>query len=184
MKTRLVKDMMVPISDYATVSQDATLFEAFKALESEKKRYGDEPYRHNSLVVLDENKHVVGRVSQVDLMRALEPKYSEIGDMRSMGKMYLSDKMLVSIREELSLWEQPLNSLCKTVANVKVEDFMQAPTEGEFVKETDTMNVSLHRIVMGQHHSLLVMRDKEIVGILRSTDVFNALCTMVGNCSS
>lgn len=182
MKTQAVKDIMVPISDYATVSQDASLLEAYTALESEKKRYGNEPYRHNSLLVLDDANQVVGRVSQVDLMRALEPRYHEIGDVKRMGKMYLSDKMLVAIREELSLWEQPLKDLCSTVASIRVKDFMQVPVGGEFVKETDTMNVALHRIVMGHHHSLLVTRGKEVVGILRSTDVFNRLCNMIKAC--
>ncbi len=183
MKTQLVKDMMVPISDYATVSKDATLFEAMKALESEKRQFDNGVYRHNSLVVIDENRHVVGRVSQVDLMRALEPKYDEVGDLGKTGQMYLSSKMLVAIREELALWEQPLKDLCRTVSKVLVADFMQVPTEGEFVKEADTMDVALHRIVMGQHHSLLVTRDREIIGILRSTDVFNGLCKMIDECA-
>jgi CBS domain-containing protein len=184
MKTQAIKDIIVPLSDYATVSQEATLMEAFKALESEKKRYGDEPYRHNSLLVLDGGGLVVGRVSQVDLMRALEPRYRDVGDMKTMGKMYLSDKLLVAIREELSLWEQPLKDLCSTVGTIQVKEFMQIPVEGEFVKETDTLNVALHRIVMGQHHSLLVTRGKEIVGILRSTDVFNRLCNMIKTCET
>ena len=33
MKTKLVKDLMVPLSDYATVSEDATLNEAVLALK-------------------------------------------------------------------------------------------------------------------------------------------------------
>ena len=67
------------------------------------------------------------------------------------------------------------------IAELKVADVMQIPTEGEFVKETDTMDIAMHRIVMGHHHMLLVTRDNEIVGILRSTDVFNALYDMLEN---
>jgi hypothetical protein len=40
----------------------------------------------------------------------------------------------------------------------------------------------MHRIVMGRHHSLLVTRNKEIVGILRSTDLFNILYDMLDEC--
>ena len=61
---------------------------------------------------------------------------------------------------------------------------MQVPTEGEFVTQTDTLNIAAHRIVMGHHHSLLVTRDKVIVGILRSTDLFNALYDMMSTCKS
>jgi hypothetical protein len=54
-------------------------------------------------------------------------------------------------------------------------DYVQKPTAGEFVSETDTLNIAVHRIIMGLHHSLLVTHDKEITGILRSTDLFNFL---------
>jgi predicted transcriptional regulator len=86
------------------------------------------------------------------------------------------------IREEFSLWDQPIETMCKTLETLRVADIMQIPSEGEFVEETDTMHIAMHRIVMGHHHSLLVTRDKEIVGILRSTDVFNALYDMIQDC--
>ena len=78
MKTRQIKELMVPISDYATIHENATMEEAIKALESEKRQYKDGPYRHQSIVVIDDNHHVVGRLSQVDIMRALEPRYREL----------------------------------------------------------------------------------------------------------
>jgi CBS domain containing-hemolysin-like protein len=68
------------------------------------------------------------------------------------------------------------------MGKVLVRDFMQIPTEGEFVQDTDTMNVAVHRIVMGRHHSLLVTRQQEIVGILRSTDLFNTFFEMLAAC--
>jgi len=180
MKTKTVKELMVPVSDYATVSKYATLKEALAALENKTKRHGDAPYRHRSLVVVDENQYVVGRVSQIDIMRALEPKYNELGDARWMERAQLSKRMLTTIREQFQLWDQPVEAMAKTMETVKVADIMQVPSEGEFVLETDTLNITMHRIVMGRHHSLLVAtKDKVIVGILRSTDVFNALYDMI-----
>jgi len=179
MKTRQVKELMVPISDYASIHQDASMAEAFRAIESEKKRYGESPYRHQSIVVIDDNRHVVGRLSQVDIMRALEPRYSKLGDARWIGRSVLSKEVLTTLRESFQLWEQPLEAMCRTMGDAKVKEFMQEPTEGEFVSETDTFNVAIHRIVMGRHHSLLVTQGREIVGILRSTDLFNALYDMM-----
>lgn len=182
MKTKQVKELMIPISDYATVHEDASMSEAIRAFENEKKRYGKAPYRHHSLVVIDSNRHVVGRLSQVDMMHALEPRYNELGKSRWIGKSVLSRKVLTTLREQFQLWEQPLEVMCQAVCTAKVKDHMQEPTEGEFVSETDTLNIAAHRIVMGHHHSLLVTRDKVIVGILRSTDLFNALYDMMTAC--
>lgn len=182
MKTKLVSDLMVPISDYATVHDDASMAEALRALENEKMSYGDAPYRHQSLVVIDKNQHVIGRLSQVDMMHALEPGYSKIGEASWVARSGLSKKMLMDIREQFQLWEQPIEVMCQAICKSKVRDYMQTPTEGEFVSETDTLNIAAHRIVMGPHHSLLVTRDRVIVGVLRSTDLFNALYDMMEGC--
>jgi CBS domain-containing protein len=182
MKTTPVKTLMVPIEDYATVSRDATLMDALAAMENAHRSYGDRPYRHQSLVVTDENRQAVGRVSQIDIMRALEPGYKDIGDRPWMARSSLSKRVLKMIREEYRLWEQPLETICKTLETLQVTEIMQAPSEGEFVDENDTLHIAMHRIVMGQHHSLLVTRGREIVGILRSTDVFNAVYDMLQEC--
>lgn len=175
MKSKQLNELMIPISEYATIHDDADMAEAFRAFENETKRFGDAPYRHLSLIVIDDNNHVVGRLSQVDMMRALEPKYKEIGESRWIGRTMLSKKVLETLNDKFQFWEQPLDKLFQAVGNSKVKAYMQKPTEGEFVSENDTLNVAIHRIVMGHHHSLLVVRDKEIVGVLRSTDLFNTL---------
>ena len=182
MKNKQVKELMVPITEYATVHEDANMAEAITAFENKEKSYGDAPYRHQSLVVIDSNRHVVGRLSQVDMMRTLEPGYDELGESHWIGRSVLSKKVLATLREQFQLWEQPLETMCETVCKARVKDHMQAPSEGEFVSETDTLNIAIHRIVMGRHHSLLVVREKEIVGILRSTDLFNALYDMMAEC--
>ena len=182
MKTRQIKDLMVPIADYATINAEATIGEAIKALENEGKRHGDKPYRHHSLVVIDANRHVVGRLSQIDIMHALEPRYNELGEAPWIGQSVFSRSALVALRETFQLWEQPLKDICRGMGDVHVRDFMQIPKEGEFVEDTDTMNVAVHRIVMGRHHSLLVTHDREIVGILRSTDLFNTFYEMLDAC--
>lgn len=173
---------MVPISDYATIHEDATMAEAIQALENESRQHAGGPYRHQSLVVIDSNNHVIGRLSQVDMMRAMEPRYHKLGNARWTHNMELSKEVLVALRENFQLWEQSLEEACREIGNAIVRDYMQEPAEGEIVSETDTMNVAMHRTVMGRHHSLLVTRGKEIVGILRSTDLFNALCDRLDAC--
>ncbi len=182
MKTRQVRELMVPIADYATIHADATIGEAILALENENKRHGDKPYRHQSLVVINAERHAVGRLSQIDIMHAMEPRYGELGDPRWIGQSVFSRRALVTLREQFQLWEKPLEDICRSMGDIHVRDFMQTPKEGEFVEETDTMNVAVHRIVMGRHHSLLVTRDREIVGILRSTDLFNTFYEMLAAC--
>ena len=181
MKTWLVKELMIPISEYASIHEDANITEAMQAIESKNKSYGESPYRHHSLVVINDNKHVVGHLSQVDIMRAMEPRYGKLEDAHWVSRSELSRDMLATLREGFKLWEEPWEVMCKGLGNRKVKDYMQEPTEGELVSENDKCNIACHRIVMGRHHSLLVTRDKEIIGILRSTDLFNNLYDLMVN---
>jgi hypothetical protein len=52
---------------------------------------------------------------------------------------------------------------------------MQTPSPGEFVAEDCNLDTAIHRLIAGTHLSLLVTRGKQIVGILRISDVFAAV---------
>jgi hypothetical protein len=47
MKNFRVKDLMVPLSEYATVDEDATLYEAVVALEKAQEEYCNRPSGHS-----------------------------------------------------------------------------------------------------------------------------------------
>lgn len=61
---------------------------------------------------------------------------------------------------------------------------MQAPTEGEYVEPETSLELAVHQMVAGQHLSLLVARDDEIVGILRLTDAFAAIFHTMKECET
>jgi CBS-domain-containing membrane protein len=60
-----------------------------------------------------------------------------------------------------------------------VENFMKAPTEGEFVDLEAPLKQAIHQLIVGHHFSLLVTQERRIVGILRLTDVFAAVFHMM-----
>jgi CBS domain containing-hemolysin-like protein len=64
----------------------------------------------------------------------------------------------------------------------KIKDFMYTPTEGEFVEQDASLDEAIHQLIMGHHHSLLVTRDKEIVGILRLKDMFSEIYQGIKTC--
>ncbi|MEJ2587642.1 MAG: CBS domain-containing protein [Deltaproteobacteria bacterium] len=173
-KTR-VKDLMIPRSEYATVPSSATLLEAMRALESENRMHGDSPYRHRAVLVLNDEGVVVGKVSQVDMMRALEPNYQKMGTDIDLSRFGFSSAFISAAVKQFHLWERPLKEIRESLKKIKVVDVMYTPADHQRVKESDSLTMAIHQIVMGRHQSLLVTRGKRVVGILRSTDVFNAL---------
>jgi len=174
-KTLTVKELMIPLSEYATVSEDATLSQAVMALDKAQKDFNHTRYRHRAILVLDKNNQVVGKLSQHDVIKALEPNYRRIQRLRSLDRFGLSPELVKSMMEQYSLWDRPLESLCLTAAKEKVKEIMYTPTEGEYIEEDASLDAAIHRLVVGYHHSLLVTRDSSIVGILRLTDVFSLI---------
>jgi len=184
MKEIQVKQIMVPLSAYATVSQDSNLVEAIRAMENKNMRHQDGPYRHRSVLVLDGKNRVVGKVSQLDIMRTLEPNYEKIGTDVGLSRFGFSAAFMNAIRDQFNLWERPLEELCRSLENVRVKEVMYTPADHQRVAEEDNLQAAMHQFVMGRHQSLLVTasRGKRVVGILRSTDVFNCLCNETGIC--
>lgn len=179
----LIKDLMVPISEYATVSEGATLFEAYLALEKAQEEYDHNKYRHRAILVLDKNNKVVGKVGQLDVLRALEPKNEQYELFEDIRKYRFSSQFIMHLREKNLMQKEPLTDICRKAGQIRVEDLMSAPTEGEYVEEDTSLNTAIHQLVHGSHMSLLVTRNNDIVGILRLTDVFAAIFHTMKECN-
>ncbi len=182
MKSRIVKEVMVPLAKYATVPETATMFEAVMALEKAQQGFDQTRYRHRAVLVYDKNKQIVGKVSQLDILKALEPKYEQIEDTKSISRLGYSRQFLKKMMEQFNLWNKPLDDICKKAGSTTVKDFMYTPTEGEYIEESATLDQGIHQLIVGHHQSLLVTREKEIVGVLRVTDVFKEICDIIKSC--
>jgi CBS domain-containing protein len=182
MQSIKVGDLMVPLAEYATVKRDATLFEAVLALEKAQEEFDHTRYKHRAILVLDERGKVVGKLGQLDVLRALEPKYEELLDSRGLARFGFTKQFMKSMLTHYHLWDQPLTDICRKAGSQKVDRFMHTPTEGEYVEQSATLDEAIHLLVLGHHQSLLVTRDKEIVGILRLTDVFAAVFHAMRDC--
>ena len=55
-----VKELMVPLSEYATVPVGSTLFDAVLALEEAQEEFDHTKYKHRAILILDENNRVIG----------------------------------------------------------------------------------------------------------------------------
>jgi CBS domain-containing protein len=179
MKKITVKELMVPLEEYPTVPDDASVYEAVIALEKAQEAFDQTRYRHRAVLVRDKSKRIVGKVSHWDLIKSLEPKYEGFGDMRSISLSGLSPLLIKSMMESSRLWQDDLEFLCKRAAGKRVKDIMYRPTEGEKVEENATLGAALHALILGHHQSLLVTRGKNIVGILRLTDMYKLVCERI-----
>lgn len=184
MRDYKISELMVPLSEYATVSQDATLLDAVMELERAQEEFEDKHtrYRHRAILVLGDDGSVIGKLSQLDVLRALEPKYEEMLDGRGSHKLGFTRQFMTSMLEDYHLFDSPLEDICRKTMDQKVTKFMYQLTEGEFVAIDASLAEAIHLIIIGHHQSLLVKHGDRIEGILRQTDVFAAIFHMMKEC--
>ena len=184
MDTKKVKDVMIPLTDYTTVNENDTLEKAVKMLCLSQKGLAIDAYKHRAILVYNETGEISGKVSIFDILRALEPKYSQFGHSDHLSKIGLSrfgfsNNFLHSLVENYSLWDESCESLVKKAKNRKVKDIMYSPQEGEYVSEDVAVPEAIHQFILGHHQSLLVLRQDKVVGILKLSDVFKLICDLI-----
>jgi CBS-domain-containing membrane protein len=176
MENHRVKDLMVPISEYATVVVGTSLIDAVKALEKAQETYTTSKYQHRAIIVLDKEGRIVGKISQLRALKAIEPDFQANTDIEQLKGFHFSDQYISQLRDLYRYRGKVMSKESLRAASVKkVEEFMQTPSPGEYVAEDCSLDTAIHRLVAGTHLSLLVTRDEKIVGIIRISDVFAAV---------
>jgi hypothetical protein len=182
MRTVTVKDLMVPLKEYATVPKEATLREAVQALEKAQMTLDPSRHKHRAILVLDEDGKVVGKLTMKDILVAIEPNYGKVEGMDVLKRSGYSPDLIKDMLEDHALWVEPLELICKRAAGVKLSDFIQAPSEDEYIDENATLGEATHHLVIGPYLSLLVTRGDAVAGILRLSDVFSKICEIIKSC--
>lgn len=147
-------DIMVPIDDYNTISENATIYEAISVLRSSFHRDGKAWYGHRSVIVLGAGGELVGVLSLRGLLKAAGSKeldYDPQFKAESWGWYYI-DRLRKQSRLRVRDVMRPL-----AVATVN---------DGDSVREV-ALALLKHRV-----NSLPVLKDGSLTGMVRTLDVF------------
>lgn len=169
-----IKDLMTPVSEYKTVSPDASFADVSAAMCEGN---------HQDVIVIDENGDLAGLLTMTDVLGALEPNYKRLSKQH-LDSDTLTSRYVTELFKEFGLWVDPLSELCKRGASVKASEAMYIPTKDDYVNEEDDLAHAMHRYIVGVHQPLVVRSNGSITGILRLRDVFdevkNRMLTCVG----
>jgi hypothetical protein len=166
MKETKVRDLMLPLEKYTVVSEEATLEEVFLALEGALKgsqKTDPAEARDFAVVVLDQDRRVVGRLAVWDVLRGLEPQARKRVDPLAMVDGY-------------DAWDRPLAHLASRAQELRAKDLVKALHKDEYIDQEAGLNEALRRLVDNRYLSLIATRGRETVGILRVVDVFSYVC--------
>jgi hypothetical protein len=182
MEQMKVGDLMVPISDYVCIPENASLGDAILALEQARERCCPGSYSYKAVLVCTKEGKVLGKLSLLDIVRSLEPRYMEFGDLKKYSGYGLSAWYLKATMAEYGIWQTPLDDLCRKAEDVTVRTIVAAPLEGEIVDEYTPLDRALHQLIVGHFQSLLVRSGGEFVGLFRLADVFDEVARRIKVC--
>jgi CBS domain-containing protein len=173
---------MVPKNEYAKISADSTLSDAALTLqEVQQQELRLDPTRHRdrAIFVVDEYDQVIGKLSMLNVLRGLLPRYDRVRGSRasSMAATRVGSARLNIDSQEraVGLWNKPLTNLIKKASTVKVRNLIREIVPGETVDEGASLDTALYQMIVGRFQSLLVTRDSKVIGILRLTDVYDEI---------
>ncbi len=177
MKRIFVKELMIPISNYVAIKKTDTLVDVLQALESARQA---NEHAHRDAIVVDDDGSFRGKVTMIDIFRALEPNYKKLTSGHTAGT--LTNAFVMKAVKEFNLWMEPEQTICQRGSTKKVAEVMHTPESIEYIQEDDTLEKALNLYVMDVHQPLIVKAGGTVTGVLRFGDIFEVVRKALLNC--
>jgi len=171
--TKRVGEIMIPVAQYPSVRDDATLLDAVRVIVGAELEVDLRKSLPRVLLVFDGIHVLVGYVRRRDIMRGLEPSFLVSQPLEYRKKLFdvaldpnlseLSyDRSVKGIRAQA---DRPVTDVMRPIeAILDVEDHV-----GKAIYEMVSLNVSL----------IPVLEGGQLVGVVRSVDVFHELAELL-----
>jgi CBS-domain-containing membrane protein len=170
---RRVREIMIPVDQYPSVRDRATLREAITVIESAQLEVDDRMSLPRVLLVFDEIRVLVGYLRRRDIMRGLEPKFLVSQPLEYRKKLF-------DIAVDPNLSELPYDRVVKGLreqANRPVSDVM-CPIE-TIIDADDHIMKAVYEMVSLDLALIPVVEQQRLVGVIRSVDVFHELIKLL-----
>lgn len=172
-----VKDIMLSLSAYAVVEEDATLLQALQALQESVAKLPSDRQPHRAVLVKNRRGEIIGKVHYFAFLRALIPDRKSMGSLSVLERAGVGDDLRDSSMRMLDLLTGDLVDICERARNVKVRDVYTSATVS--ILESAPLSDAIAMFLSHQTLSLLVRRRDETVGILRLSDLFDELSAQI-----
>ncbi|MBM4189209.1 MAG: CBS domain-containing protein [Betaproteobacteria bacterium] len=166
MLTGTVRDILIPLNEYPTVYEDATLHDVFATLK--EKHDSSEQFR--SALVLDAKDHLVGMLGLRDLLHALLPDYLHHGAAHFEGKS--DDVAALAL-----LWQDDCAEQVRKASMLRVRGSV-TPIKIT-VAASDPLSKAVFLFATHNTNILPVVEAGRIIGVLRIVDAAHEVANAV-----
>lgn len=179
MESKKVRDLMISLENYPVVDEDANLYEAIVKLDEANKQLPAGRQHYRAVLVMSEEKKIIGKIGLWSFLKAFEPKYRSMADLEKLQNANLSSEFIETITNYFQLWEDKIFDACETARSIKAKDAMKPAIER--IDADSTIIDAMHKIIMWQTLSILVNDASKIIGIIRISDIYSYISDYVIN---
>lgn len=177
-----IRELMRPVDEFPTISEHSFFFDIIMALE---KTHGDnqaDPSRPTALLVEDMGRNIIGIISPMDVVRALEPQYDKINSFKDDIRFGLP-QVVESMKRDYFLWQEPFSDLCGKAWKIKAGDICGKPSSTQSMGINERMENAFHLFVTTRHEYIFVIENERVVGLLRFFDIYQFVCQKISLCA-
>ena len=170
---RRIEEVMIPVDQYPSVRDSSTLKEAVEVIENAQLEVAFRKSLPRAILVFDGIGVMVGTVRRRDIMRGLEPKYL-------LAKPLTYRKKLFDIEVDPNLSDLSGDHLVEGIRDQgsrPVSDVMR-PIE-TMLNADDLVMRAAQEMVARDVNLIPVLKDRHLVGVVRSVDVFQDLAQIL-----
>ncbi len=164
-----VKDVMIPINEYPTISAEATLKDAVRVMRNFFETQNQKPPAGPVQVFVVEDNELVGIFGISELLTAVEPQFLK-------GVAYIGMKMPSSWAIPV-FWDGLFTERCMEIAYKRVKEFMY-PIE-HHIDVNDTLLKASYSMAKYKTDAVSVKSNGRLVGVVSSIDVFREISRIV-----
>jgi len=175
MASKHAKDIMVPLNKYPHIPHTLTLREVVAEMELSVIEVVGQRSLPRAILVFDDNQQLLGIVRRRDILRGLEPKF-----LKTMPVPHR--KQLFNIEADPNLVDLSSGKVGKGMqeqASQLVTEVMQPIVTT--VDYEDHLAKIIYKMINMDLYLIPVVKDKMVVGVVRSVDVFNEIADLLSD---
>jgi len=172
-----VEELMVPLSEYAVVDEDATVLQALQALQASQAKLPEDRQPHRAILVRDRLGRIVGKFHHFAFLRALLPDRQARRTQAVLDRAGVDDDTRDASMRMLDLLTGDLVDVCERARYVAVRDVMTRATVS--MPGSAPLADAIPMFLAHQTLSLLVTHGDTTVGILRLSDFFDEIAHQI-----
>ena len=172
-----VRDIMIPLDKYPWVKLSDTLRDAIRVMKDAHLEVGRRASLPRVVLVFDHHEDLVGIVRRRDIMRGLEPDflgnqpldyqvtYFDVGfdhHLTELSEGFSLERVVKGLREQSG---RPISDVMRPISIT--------------LKPDDQIMKAVYEMVSLNESLIAVVEDQEVLGVIRSVDVFHELAQLL-----